>query len=90
MKYLLLGLILWNAALTGCLYFGYQALLGSSFEISAVQREQARGRVSSARTDRKLNKEVRRERQVELILKKLILVLTDPDSSEPNNNSTGN
>ena len=83
----LLGLVIWNLLLTGVLYVGYEIAVGQVFEIASLRQDLGKARVRISRDEsvlvqinKQLGKTGTREHELELIVAKLITVLTEPDS----------
>ena len=92
----LLGLILWNVLLTGCLFAGYEIAVGQSFEIASLRQDLGKTRTRLSRDEtalvainKQLGKTGTREHELELIVAKLIDLLTEPAAEPSGNNSNG-
>jgi len=83
----LLGLVIWNLLLTGVLYVGYEIAVGQAFEVASLRQDLSKARVRISRDEtvlvqlnKQLGKTGTREHELELIVAKLISILTEPDS----------
>ena len=87
--WVLAGLVIWNLTLTGALYVGYEIAVGQVFEIASLRQDLGKARVRISRDEsvlvqinKQLGKTGTREHELELIVAKLITVLTEPDPNE--------
>jgi hypothetical protein len=94
--WVLAGLILWNGLLTCVLFVGYEITVGQSFEIAALRQDLGKTRVRLSRDEtalvainKALGKTSIREHELELIVAKLIDLLTEPDEKPSGNNNNG-
>jgi len=94
--WVLAGLILWNGLLTSALFAGYEIAVGQSFEIATLRQDLGKTRVRLSRDEtalvainRQLGKTGTREHELELIVEKLINLLTEPDDQPSGNNNSG-
>ncbi len=94
--WVLAGLVLWNGLLTCALFAGYEIAVGQMFEIATLRQDLGHERVRVGRDEtalvainKALGKTSTREHELELIMAKLIDLLTEPASEPSGNNNNG-
>lgn len=94
--WVLAGPVLWNGLLTLVLFAGYEVAVGQSFEIASLRQDLGKTRVRLSRDEtalvainKALGKTSTREHELELIMAKLITLLTEPGDQPSGNNNSG-